>query len=375
MSLAVIGLAQALPLGLQAEGVAVEDAPTAWLSGSTRLATTSGIVPGLSAAASSSLRSWRTVSSSSCFSFLSSALVLSMTVVEPLSAASALSAPVRWRDVLGRDVGGGRPVGEAGAGRHRRQQAGHRRQERVGLLLGRRRACRPCRLAGLPALAASAASARAGGDGDGADRQAGNQDADVVESKLACPEPTSRAVAGPPCQRSGLVDGARRVVTERPRMNRFAPVVSVAALALLLIGRASPASRARASRCEQDSDCSDGLHRASTPRRWMRRRATARTRRRRRSPAPVGRPAAGGEAGTAAATAAAAPARHRRRGGTGGARAAPAAPVAPAVRRAATAALRRHGRRRGRRRRGGGGAAAAAGAGGAAGATADAAAD
>ena len=39
-------------------------------------------------------------------------------------------------DVLGRDVGGGGPVGEAGAGRHRPTQARHRRQERVGFLLG-----------------------------------------------------------------------------------------------------------------------------------------------------------------------------------------------------------------------------------------------
>ena len=56
--------------------------PTACVSASTRLATTSGIVPGFSAAASSSLRSWRTVRSSSCFSFFSSALVCSMMVVD-----------------------------------------------------------------------------------------------------------------------------------------------------------------------------------------------------------------------------------------------------------------------------------------------------
>ena len=65
-------------------------------SASTRAATTSGIVPGLSAAPSSSLSSWRAVASSSCFRFFSSALVFSMMSFEPASAASALSAPVRW---------------------------------------------------------------------------------------------------------------------------------------------------------------------------------------------------------------------------------------------------------------------------------------
>ena len=61
MSLAVIGLAQVAPLRLQAEGVAVQDAGLAGFElDPLRDDLRDG--PGLSAAASSSLRSWRTVS-------------------------------------------------------------------------------------------------------------------------------------------------------------------------------------------------------------------------------------------------------------------------------------------------------------------------
>ena len=56
-----------------------------------------------------------------------------MISVEPISAASALSAPVRCAGVLGRDVGGGHPVG-LGRGRGRRpEQAGHGREEGLRL--------------------------------------------------------------------------------------------------------------------------------------------------------------------------------------------------------------------------------------------------
>ncbi len=64
-------------------------------SASTRLSTTSGIVPGFSAAPSSSFSSWRAVTSSRSLRLARNALARFTITVAPDSVASALSAPVR----------------------------------------------------------------------------------------------------------------------------------------------------------------------------------------------------------------------------------------------------------------------------------------
>jgi hypothetical protein len=65
------------------------------LSASIRLATTSGMVPGLSAAPRRILRSWRAVMGSSSLSLARKALLRSMRSLAPATAAAAFSAPAR----------------------------------------------------------------------------------------------------------------------------------------------------------------------------------------------------------------------------------------------------------------------------------------
>ena len=149
----------------------------------------------------------------------------------------------------------------------------------------------------------------------------------------------------PASERSGLVDGRARVVTERPRMNassRFwSPVVAVRRAAWR---SSSAASRATGDRCEQNSDCAAASS-ASTPRAGCAGDSASRTR--------------------SAATAGNAAGRPGRRGGSGGGRgigasgaggtAAHGAPAARAARRRAGAGGARWHRRRERAAGSGGG--------------------
>src|SRR3982750_179980 len=234
--------------------------PDCLVSSSTRFATTSGIVPGFSAAVSSSLRSWRTVSSSSCFSFLSSAFVLSMTVVEPLTAASALSAPVRWATCSGVtsvaadqsarlalvDTGQTRPVTVA-----RNASASFWAGLALAFFPGFRE------LADLPSLADSGGLAVAAAATAPADRQATRTPMCRIEAGMSRPYNKSggRSLLSAvwPCGRT------KRVVTERPRMNPVRKWLSVAGMTALLIGGVA-CKQGEGGRCEQQSDCADGLH-------------------------------------------------------------------------------------------------------------------
>ena len=82
-------------------------------------------------------------------------------------------------DVLRCDVGGGRPVGERRAGRHRAEQAGDRRQESVRLLLDRSALAPLGRSPWLRGTGSLGRVGRAGGGAGHAHREAGNQDGEV----------------------------------------------------------------------------------------------------------------------------------------------------------------------------------------------------
>ena len=363
-------------LGLQAEGVAVEDRRLLGSRARRASRRPPGSSPGSRRRSSSSLRSWRTVRSSSCFSFLSSAFVLSMTVVEPLSAASALSAPVRWATCSGVTSVAAAQSASAGAGRHRRQRGpspspGTRRPPS-----GRGRAWRLAGLPGLPALPALGAPPAPRPRRRAADRQATRTPMCRIEGRMSRTYLNQERRRVPPF--SGLAlwtDEARGNRTSshesRPRARLRRRPGAPADL------RASPASRARESAASRTATartaciCIDGkswidaggpLREPSTTpvtrhrrddggggrrsgRRRRQRRHRRRSRRHGRWQAARRRRRRGGGRRRR---------RHRRRGGGGAGGAAGGTAAAPAGGLAAAAAARRW-----RRRRGGGAASAA----------------
>src|SRR4029078_4382040 len=88
------------------------------------------------------------------------------------------------------------------------------------------------------------------------DRQATRTPMCRIEARMS--RPYNKSGGRSPLSAVGPCGRTRRMVTERPRMNRVRAAFSVAALSALLIGGAS-CKQGAGERCEQDSDCSDGL--------------------------------------------------------------------------------------------------------------------